>query len=269
MENPWKRLSKINPQREDGTRQINNDVLDALIKAKLPTIEMGIVLTIISKTWGFKKHSDAISIGQFSDATGYDNRNIKRAKNSLVDKRIICATQSKLFIHGNFVTEYLFNKHFDTWLTGGQIATSKGTNNCNNKINKLTGGNIATGGQIATGGKSGKRLVVNSPPTKETITKEKDIYTSNFISFWTAYPKKVGKGAAFKAYQNIKTPRPSLSIILKSIESQNKTEQWQNKQFIPHPSTWINERRWEDELDQESDIPLSKDELLKKYGLTA
>jgi len=84
--------------------------------------------------------------------------------------------------------------------------------------------------------------------TQSKVKESKDIYTSNFLKFWTTYPKKVGKGAAFKAYQKIKQPRPSLSTIIQSVESHQKTDQWKNAQFIPNPATWINERRWEDEL---------------------
>ena len=76
-----------------------------------------------------------------------------------------------------------------------------------------------------------------------------NIYTPNFLKFWSAYPKKVGKGAALKAYQNIKEPRPSLSVILNSLTQQGKSEQWRDKQFIPNPATWLNQRRWEDELE--------------------
>lgn len=75
------------------------------------------------------------------------------------------------------------------------------------------------------------------------------IYSPNFLLFWDAYPLKKAKGSAFKAYKNIKEPKPTLKIILQSIEEQNKSEQWQNKQFIPHPATWLNQRRWEDEIE--------------------
>ncbi|WP_413911758.1 hypothetical protein [Desulfobacula sp.] len=88
---------------------------------------------------------------------------------------------------------------------------------------------------------------VNTKEKKETITKDKELYTSNFISFWESYPRKIGKGAAFKAYQNIKNPKPILQIILSSIEIQNKSDQWKTIEFIPHPATWLNQRRWEDE----------------------
>jgi len=81
--------------------------------------------------------------------------------------------------------------------------------------------------------------------------KEKDIYTSDFLSFWSAYPRKVGKRAAFKAW--IKSNQPSLTVILESIERQKQTEQWKDEKFIPHPATWLNQGRWEDEVDEQKE----------------
>ena len=114
-------------------------------------------------------------------------------------------------------------------------------------------GNIESNNQVTT-----KCQPSNTNNKVNNINKDKkEIYTSNFLSFWLKYPKKIGKGAAFKSYNNIKQPRPSLQIILQSIEEHQNTEQWENKQFIPNPATWLNQRRWEDEIDH--------DETMKEY----
>jgi hypothetical protein len=91
---------------------------------------------------------------------------------------------------------------------------------------------------------------------KERKVKEKNsiIYPSNFLKFWQAYPKKTGKPTALKAYQNIKEPKPTLNQILQAISDHQKTEQWENKQFIPNPATWLNQRRWEDEIEKEESL---------------
>lgn len=96
--------------------------------------------------------------------------------------------------------------------------------------------------------------------------KKNNIYTPNFLSFWKTYPKKEGKGAAFKAYQNIKEPKPTLQHIVESITEHQQKEQWQTKQFIPFPATWINQRRWEDEVSEDDSIE-SMDQYLKRKGL--
>ena len=68
------------------------------------------------------------------------------------------------------------------------------------------------------------------------------------MQFWTAYPKKVGKKAAFKAWQKAKD-RPPLPDILDAIKAQTHSKQWtkDNGEYIPHPATWINAGRWDDE----------------------
>lgn len=70
-----------------------------------------------------------------------------------------------------------------------------------------------------------------------------------FSDFWKEYPKKVGKGAAEKAWKKIKSPATTLKAILASLEWQKESEDWkkQNGQFIPNPSTYLSQRRWEDE----------------------
>ena len=81
--------------------------------------------------------------------------------------------------------------------------------------------------------------------------KNKNIYTSDFLTFWAAYPRKIGKPTAFKAWQ--KNNLPSLENILQAIEQQKQTDQWKDERFIPHPSTWLNQGRWEDEIKVKGD----------------
>lgn len=71
-----------------------------------------------------------------------------------------------------------------------------------------------------------------------------------FYAFWGAYPKKKGKQAAEKAFEKLKPDDELLNIILTALEEQKKSAEWQkdNGQFIPYPATWLNGKRWEDEL---------------------
>lgn len=76
-----------------------------------------------------------------------------------------------------------------------------------------------------------------------------------FDIFWSAYPRKAGsKQKAFSAF--LKTDVP-LQTLLDAIETQKKSAQWckDNGQFIPHPATWLNGRRWEDEFPMDCSIP--------------
>lgn len=72
-----------------------------------------------------------------------------------------------------------------------------------------------------------------------------------FDSFWVAYPKKQAKGDAQKAWKKLKPNVSLIASILKAIEVQKSSESWtkDNGKFIPHPATWLNGRRWEDEAE--------------------
>ena len=71
-------------------------------------------------------------------------------------------------------------------------------------------------------------------------------YSPTFESFWSAYPRKVGKDKAWDAW---KKKSPDLTTCINALEWQVKQDQWTKDggQFIPHPSTWINQGRWADE----------------------
>lgn len=70
-----------------------------------------------------------------------------------------------------------------------------------------------------------------------------------FEKFWEVYPRKVGKKAALRAYSKLKPDTDTLTNILTAVSEQSKTL-WVNKEpeFIPHPATWLNSERWNDEL---------------------
>ncbi len=69
-----------------------------------------------------------------------------------------------------------------------------------------------------------------------------------FEKFWSIYPKKVAKQAAFKAFRKIPKIEATLSEILAGVEKWERSEQWQNPQFIPYPAKFLSEQRWEDEM---------------------
>lgn len=73
-------------------------------------------------------------------------------------------------------------------------------------------------------------------------------HSQDFDQFWAAYPKKVGKLAALKAWTKAKH-LPMVEKILETLTMQKLSEQWtrDNGQYIPNPATWINEGRWDDQ----------------------
>jgi hypothetical protein len=73
----------------------------------------------------------------------------------------------------------------------------------------------------------------------------------SFEPVWSAYPRKVGKAAALKAWEKLKPDSKLVAIILAAIDEQAASLKWRlEPQFIPHCSTWLNGQRWLDEIEK-------------------
>lgn len=73
--------------------------------------------------------------------------------------------------------------------------------------------------------------------------------SEDFARFWDAYPQKTGKGAARASYERA-LYKTDPETILAALEAQKKSPQWcrDGGQYIPHPATWLNQERWQDEV---------------------
>lgn len=88
--------------------------------------------------------------------------------------------------------------------------------------------------------------------------KDKDNSASPFESFWAAYPRKVGKQAAKKAFSKVSVP---VKTLIDAVNSQKNSEQWRkdNGQYIPNPATWLNQGRWDDVLTEAGAQPTKEE----------
>jgi len=74
-------------------------------------------------------------------------------------------------------------------------------------------------------------------------------YPLAFENFWGEYPRRVGKKAAFKAWTSaVSDVEPE--VLINAVRKQLEAGQFQDLKYTPHPSTWINGERWEDEIVQ-------------------
>lgn len=75
-------------------------------------------------------------------------------------------------------------------------------------------------------------------------------FPPGFDRFWAAYPRKIAKTQAAKAFARLRPDEALLARLLQALATHCRSEQWQRDggQFVPHPATWLNQRRWEDEV---------------------
>ena len=81
-----------------------------------------------------------------------------------------------------------------------------------------------------------------------------NIYNDQFEMFWKSYPKKTAKESAKKAWIKIKPNDELIVKITKAVKDQKLSDREQ--QFIPHAATWLNNKRWEDEIAGTTQKPL-------------
>ena len=78
-----------------------------------------------------------------------------------------------------------------------------------------------------------------------------------FSQFWAAYPRRIGKLAAQKAYQKARRGA-SAEEILAGLEAYMLTMP-REERFRPHPATWLNQGRWMDEFPERQRVQPQED----------
>ena len=101
----------------------------------------------------------------------------------------------------------------------------------------------------------------NGENGKKTITPQ-NLSAKNFEIFYESYPRKVAKPKALKAFEKLNLDENVFAEILKRLQSQFKDTE---PKFIPHPATYLNQRRWEDGENNGSKKETTGSGLLEKY----
>lgn len=109
----------------------------------------------------------------------------------------------------------------------------------------LSSRRIPSGFQTPT--RAGGREEANGLRQEATATGNR--LRERFDAFWEAYPRKVGKDAAWRSWQKRRPDEGLATAMLAALEWQRESENWRKEQgqFIPHPATWLNQGRWQDE----------------------
>jgi hypothetical protein len=103
--------------------------------------------------------------------------------------------------------------------------------------------------QEEEGGKGGEEWNLSSSSPKGKKSRARDLSCpEGFVEFWVAWPKKVRKEEAIRAWRKLK-PAPELraKILAAIVDQQAWDSRFREWQYIPHPATWLNGREWENE----------------------
>ncbi len=95
---------------------------------------------------------------------------------------------------------------------------------------------------------------VKKSKVKKRKESNKEKFTAEFLRFYTTYPKRIGRDAAWKAWQKRNGDRPDIETIISAIQKQ---QAWRDNvgigEFRPewkHPATWLNQGCWADDVEE-------------------
>jgi len=85
--------------------------------------------------------------------------------------------------------------------------------------------------------------------------------SGEFVRFWLVYPRHVAKKAALQAWGKLAPTPEQVEQLMVALDAAKRSGDWlrEGGRFIPHPATWLNGRRFEDEL------PLAVDGVAPLY----
>lgn len=83
---------------------------------------------------------------------------------------------------------------------------------------------------------------------RSQLKEKPDHNPERFSRFWSAYPRGENKQGAIRAWDKLQPDDCLCDTMARALKRQLNSQDWQNGIGIPHASTWINQRRWEDEV---------------------
>ena len=109
-------------------------------------------------------------------------------------------------------------------------------------------------------------LSVCDEPTEDPPKKQKGQILSKtqlerFNQFWYEYPKKKAKLAAMRVWAKLKPDDELFEAIMLGLRRARASIEWKREggRFIPHPATFLNQGRWEDEYLPSEQRPSKRD----------
>ena len=139
------------------------------------------------------------------------------------------------------------------------LAGAKGGKSKNNNAGSKTEANgKQNGSKTEANGKqnkSDKDIGEGKESGEEKESREGKEYESMFEVFWEAFPRKIGKLQAKKEYIKALGNGIDAQVIIDAVKKQKNSEEWnkENGKYVPSPTRWLLEGRWDDVLGGNSD----------------
>lgn len=120
-------------------------------------------------------------------------------------------------------------------------------------------GDVSDASRVAARARDSLRFTVEkNPPTplqgKRGSRRAYDYdQDPDFVRFWTAYPRKVGKPAAFRAWQAAVKRGADPEVLIAAAERYHDDPS-RKQDYTKHPGPWLNDERYNDQPDTARDV---------------
>ena len=82
-----------------------------------------------------------------------------------------------------------------------------------------------------------------------------------FKRFWLMYPRKAKQFQAQFAWNALPVDVELYERILQAVEKYSKTKQWADKTYVPYPENFLDGKRWEDDIPEDTPKPTRKNDV--------
>ncbi|SDD28326.1 phage replication protein O [Paenibacillus sp. UNCCL117] len=247
------------PQKENGYTGIANEILDETCRFNFNGAQFRIIMKVWRMTYGYGRKAHEFSLTFLHASTGISERTVKKEVAALVKANVLIVTRKATSTTARMLA---FNKDFDAWtipkggepVIQGDLFDDLGGSDSSPHSNEGEGSNTSPQGGSNTSPQSNDFPYSggsNTSPIKRKKILNK-VFKENvdyFAIFYSAYPRRISKAAAQKAWSALeKSPDYDPELIIQNTRNYAETCKLLGTEtrYIPHPSTYLNQKRFED-----------------------
>ena len=205
------------PQKENGYTAIANEILEQIVKLRIPPSEKDLMLCVIRKTYGYQKKEDRISLTQFEKATGLSRVTVVKSLKNLLTRKIL-VKRGILFS---------FNKDWENWVVKSGILVKS------ENIFGIVG--YTKTGKVGYTHKR-KKEITKETMEKQSFSKEGSLLVESFIKINPACKKMYGNTTQRRACDDL-IETYGLDRVLKVINDTLPRTNKMTAQFFPNIGT--------------------------------
>lgn len=240
------------PQLGDGFTRIANEILDNISYFNFNGSQFRLLIKVWRLTYGFGRKDHEFSVSFMQELTGLSAVTVKKELSFLIKSNVLKVTKQPTSTTARRLS---FNKNYEEW--EGVAMAKKEDDGVYDSLPPTDG----EGYTILTPESSHE--VYDHIPQNLTLGytiltpyKEKDLKeiktfkeSVSFDDFYSIYPRKISKQAALKAWTKLSKeksfdPERIISNTRNFADTCKLIETKVN--FIPHPSTYLNQKRYAD-----------------------